>query len=117
MNFLFFLGPTIVSRQWESEALTRTAALPSSWVAHGSIVAPAVWLGQGAYTAPAAPATNTVPNVAMNSIESSPISLPPGGYQLARDSITGHLLLIPTANIGKYKCTFSKIYNWNPIGN
>lgn len=97
-NLLVAQGPTIVSRQWESEALTR-AAIPSSWVAHGSIVAPAVWLGQSTYTAPAAPATNTVPSVTMNSIESSPISLPPGGYQLARDSITGHLLLIPTANI------------------
>ncbi|XP_054717685.1 uncharacterized protein LOC129227065 [Uloborus diversus] len=97
-NLLVTQGPTIVSRQWESEALTRTA-MPSPWVAHGSIVAPAVWLGQGAYAATTAPTSNNVPSVAMNPLDSSPISLPPGGYQLARDSITGHLLLIPTANI------------------
>lgn len=67
------------------------------------MVAPAVWLGQNAYTA--APAPNPVPSIAMNPLEQSPISLPPGGYQLARD-ISGHLLLIPTANIGRFESRF-----------
>ncbi|GBM74130.1 BAH and coiled-coil domain-containing protein 1 [Araneus ventricosus] len=96
-NLLVTQGPTIVSRQWESEALTRTAMPSASWLTHGSVVAPAVWLGQGAYAA--APTSNSVPSIAMNPLDPSPISLPPGGYQLARDSISGHLLLIPTANI------------------
>ncbi|KAG8183272.1 hypothetical protein JTE90_006467 [Oedothorax gibbosus] len=95
-NLLVTQGPTIVSRQWESEALTRTAIPSTPWLTHNSMVAPAVWLGQNAYTA--APAPNPVPSIAMNPLEPSPISLPPGGYQLARD-ISGHLLLIPTANI------------------
>lgn len=95
-----FLGPTIVSRQWESEALTRTAMPSASWLTHGSMVAPAVWLGQNTYAT--APTANTVPSIAMNPLEPSPISLPPGGYQLARD-ISGHLLLIPTANIGRFE--------------
>ncbi|GFY42262.1 protein winged eye [Trichonephila inaurata madagascariensis] len=96
-NLLVTQGPTIVSRQWESEALTRTAMPSASWLTHGSVVAPAVWLGQGAYAA--APTSNSVSSIAMNPLDPSPISLPPGGYQLARDSISGHLLLIPTANI------------------
>ncbi|CAL1267979.1 unnamed protein product [Larinioides sclopetarius] len=96
-NLLVTQGPTIVSRQWESEALTRTAMPSASWLTHGSVVAPAVWLGQGAYAA--APTSNSVSSIAVNPLDPSPISLPPGGYQLARDSISGHLLLIPTANI------------------
>ncbi|GIY81786.1 BAH and coiled-coil domain-containing protein 1 [Caerostris extrusa] len=44
-NLLVTQGPTIVSRQWESEALTRTALPSASWLTHGSVVAPAVWLG------------------------------------------------------------------------
>ncbi|GIY47244.1 protein winged eye [Caerostris darwini] len=96
-NLLVTQGPTIVSRQWESEALTRTALPSASWLTHGSVVAPAVWLGQGTYAA--APTSNSVSSIAMNPLDPSPISLPPGGYQLARDSISGHLLLIPTANI------------------
>lgn len=45
-------------------------------------------------------ATPTPMSMQINSVEPSHIQFPPMGYQLARDPITSHLFLIPTANLG-----------------
>uniref|UniRef100_T1IRA0 BAH domain-containing protein n=1 Tax=Strigamia maritima TaxID=126957 RepID=T1IRA0_STRMM len=82
--------------QWQEDGHNIPTTLPplpplsSPWMS--TTQNSAYWLPQGSYTAATVPLSMQIGT----SIDPNHHPIPPVGYQLARDTITGHLLLIPT---------------------
>lgn len=92
---LVTLGPTINSNQWDSDNNSRTS-ISQPWVTHTPVVTPTVWVGQ---SVPTTPNASTLPVMPVSTLDTTQLPVSTGGFQLARDPLTGHLYLIPATSI------------------